>query len=487
MKTYLFTTFLALPITVSIMPLVMAFARRFNLIDKPNARKVHKQTVPRVGGIAFVLAMLISFIVAILLVPWLKAAFVSMQAQTLVLLASSAFIFLVGLTDDKWQLTGKAKFLALMLASFAVCASGSSIRSLNVGTLFVFDLGHFSWFVTALWITGITVGINFMDGLDGLAGGLSAIAAVAIAILAIYVGLPLVAVIMFALLGSLLGFLRFNRNPAKIFMGDCGSMFLGFILGASSVTCVSTSGSIETLGITAVVLGIPIIDAGCTMIRRHILERRSIFNAERGHIHHRLLDLGLTQKQVIFILHTVTILASTMAMFTLITHGIETVVVLLCILVLYLVFFRAVGSYSLRKTIGAIKRNRAIKRYKKNFHSNFEEMQLHFNRVKAFDEWWQAVSATADKMHFLSLNMPITNHDGTKHVLEWKNQVSDNTKRQKRITLSIPISDYRLGKETELKVEVCKEASLELTAHKITLFGRLLDEYSPLPEPTSKN
>ncbi len=516
MKTYLFTFSISLCLTLLSIPVVRRLALKVGLVDHPDARKVHSKPVPRVGGIAFVLSILISSAFAFW--SWQDAVFAAMPKEVVTLLIASLFIFAVGLIDDYRQLTGKIKFAALFLASFAVYYSGSGIHTLTVGKLFSIELGWTSWLLTALWISGITVGVNFLDGLDGLAGGLCAIAACVIAILAFYVGAPVIALIMLAVVGGLAGFLYFNRYPAKVFMGDCGSMFLGFILGASSIICASKSShAIEVLGITAVVLGIPIIDAGCTMIRRGILERRSIFNAERGHIHHRLLDLGLHQRHVVIILYLVTIVTTTLAMFTLITSGVDTIAILSCILLLYLVFFRAIGSYNVQHTIQAIKRNRAIKRDVKRYKDFFEDAQLQARRVESFDQWWQTVCSAAEQMDFNSISLPITNRDGTRRILEWKrnnsatqqpdasNDLKLNHLKPKTpaklahltpktcpsnplgltpdpcsqlIHTSLPIKDRRTGSSLRLIIDIPADGSLESSNLRVTLFSRLLDEHS---------
>ncbi len=503
--TYLTTFFLALFLCLSLMPLVIRFARRANLIDIPNARKVHQKAVPCVGGIAFIAAMCIAVAVVVGFLPSVRQQFAAAQKQVIVLITASLFIFLMGLIDDVRGLSGRLKFLSLILASFAVCWSGSGIRTLAVGTVFTLDLGFFSWPLTALWITGITVGVNFLDGLDGLAGGLSSIAAVAIAILAFYIGLPVIAIIMLALLGSLIGFLFFNYNPAKVFMGDCGSLFLGFLLAASSVICVSKSGSIETLGICAVALGIPIIDTACTMVRRVILERRSMFHAERGHIHHRLLDLGLSQRHVVMILYIVTAITTALAMFTLMTKDYKTVAILLCILLLYLIFFQAIGSYNVSQIIAAIRRNTSIKQSTKGFRMRFEDMQLEFRQAATFDQWWKVMCTAATRLGFQSLTMEITNRDGTQRILEWSKD-SDlklnnlTLKTDSNLTLNhlklktysnliaidLPVRDRRSAEPLAIQARICIDESLESTGTRLTLFMRLLDEHSIADLPSQE-
>ena len=477
MKPYLFTFCLSLLMCMTLMPLVILFARRFQLVDKPSARKVHRTPVPRVGGIAIAVAALLVSVFVFYSFQALRDMFKTLPLQTIALLGTSAFIFGIGLLDDKFELSGKTKFLAIFIAACVLCASGFCIRTLNVGKLFTLELGQLSWPVTVLWITGVSAGLGFVDGLDGLAASLSAIAALVIMILAFYVGQPVVAVIMLALLGALVGFLLFNYNPAKLFMGDCGSLFLGFILSASVVALVSTHQSIETFGIAAVALGVPILDAGCTMIRRGILERRSIFNAERGHIHHRLLDMGLSQKQVVVVLCLATLLTSAMAMFTLATKNVQTVIILLCILLLYLLFFRVIGSVSISKTLSALQRNKALKQTENQYKTLFEDIQLQLRRADTFDQWWILIRKAAIRLNFQGISMDVTNRDGSIRTLAWQRK-SDRFSSHGTTSLTLPVRDRRSGPPLKLTATVNLGLSLETTGARITFFMRMLDEHS---------
>jgi len=476
MRTYLFTFCLSFLVSIGLVPLVTAIARRLELVDMPNARNVHSVPTPRIGGTAFVLATLVAITIAFAFLPQLQSQFIVSKKQILAFLIVSVGIFSVGLLDDIRTLSGKFKFLALLVASLVTYWAGFCIKSLTVGTLFTVDLGWLSWPVTALWIIGITVGINFIDGVDGLAAGVSAISCGFIAIVALHVGQVVVAAIMIALIGSLVGFLFFNFNPAKIFMGDCGSMFLGFTIGVATVACASNSSSIEILGIPTVALGIPIIDAVCTFIRRGILERRSIFNAERGHIHHRLLDLGFNQKHTVIVLYFVTIVTAGLAMFTLATHDYETLIVLLCLTILYLLFFRAIGSYDLKQTISAIKRNRSIKRAEKNFQNHFEDVQLEYRRAQSFNDWWRCTCNAAEHLEFVSMTVETESRDGTIRTLIWK-QKNNDLPLYKTTDVAIPFKDRRAGSNVRINAKVAQNDSLESAGKRMAYFMRLIDEH----------
>ncbi|MHC4539472.1 MAG: MraY family glycosyltransferase, partial [Planctomycetota bacterium] len=229
-------------------------------------------------------------------------AYRKLVPELIVMLSAASSVFVVGLIDDLKTkgLSARTKFFGQLIAAIAICSVGVRIRSIAVADWLTLDIGWFSWPLTLLWIVGITNAVNLSDGLDGLAAGISAVACGAIAVFAIYSHNVVMAVLMLALLGSLTGFLFFNFNPARIFMGDCGSMFLGFTLASSSVLCSMKSPVLVGLALPVLALGVPIFDTLFSMLRR-FLERRSIFAPDRSHFHHKLIDLGLTQRHVVLI------------------------------------------------------------------------------------------------------------------------------------------------------------------------------------------
>jgi UDP-GlcNAc:undecaprenyl-phosphate GlcNAc-1-phosphate transferase len=322
---------------------------------------------------------------------------------------------------------------------------------------------------------GITNAVNLSDGLDGLAAGVSAVACGVIAVFAIYSGQVVMAVLMLALLGSLSGFLFFNFSPAKIFMGDCGSLFLGFTIASSSVLCSTKSPVLVGLALPVLALGIPIFDTLFSMLRR-FLERRSMFAPDRRHFHHRLVDLGLKQRQVVITIYVVTLLAAGLGMFMMVTRNISSLIVFLCILLLLLLVFRVVGSVRLRETIAGLQQKYAISHQVQDEIKGFEDAELHFRRAMTFNQWWQAVSTAADRMGFLSLSLPLTNRDGSARTLTWW-QNSQGTDSDDVLKVSVPIRDRRAGPSLNLKIEVCKRGSLESAGRKVALFTRLMEEH----------
>ena len=404
MKTYICVYFGSLVLAFLATPVVIWFAARLGIVKGPGIRDVHSRPVARIGGVAIFVSMM-SLIAAVLFLDnGVGQRFLEIRPQVLAVLSGCSLMFAVGLVDDIAGMRVRYKLLGQIAAASIVCGSGITIDHISVGSLFTMDFGWFSWPLTILWIVAITNAVNLVDGLDGLAAGISAIACLVIVILSLAAGNVIMAVFMLALLGSLTGFLFFNFNPAKIFLGDCGSLFLGFTIAASSVACSVKSGAIVALALPVLALGIPIFDTVFSMLRR-FLERRSMFSPDRSHFHHRLLDMGLHQKHVVIVAYAVTILMTALGMFMMLARGAEIMVIFFCVILLLLLVFRVAGSVRLRETIEGLKEKYAIESRAKEEIRNFEEVQLHFRNVKNFDQWWQASCLAADKLGFLEVKL----------------------------------------------------------------------------------
>ena len=296
MNVYFTAFIIALGVTYLVTPSVKRLAVRWGAVDKPDARKVHKGIIPRLGG----LAIYAGFIASVL-------ASVHLTWELVGILAGGTAILLLGIIDDIYQLPAKVKLLGQIAAAAVLLLFDIQIDWLTnpLGGMIYLDMWAIPF--TLLWVVSLTNMLNLIDGLDGLAAGVSIIAAVTIFLMAMDQQLWLVAVMTAALAGSALGFLHFNFSPAKIFMGDTGSMFLGYMLAAVSVAGTVKSAATIALIVPMVALGLPIMDTACAIIRR-LNNGQPIFKPDRGHLHHRLLDMGLTQKQVVLILYLVSIL-----------------------------------------------------------------------------------------------------------------------------------------------------------------------------------
>lgn len=305
--------FLAAMLIASIAtPIVRILAFRLGAVSSTGGRNVNTQQIPRLGGIAIAIAVVLP--ISILLLVRSEVAGVLQEKLGLVAgLCLGAFgMCVLGVVDDTRGVRASRKFVTQVACAAVAYFSGFKIQAISLPLLGDFDMGVFALPITVFWIVGITNAVNLIDGLDGLAAGVVFCAAGTNLVVAISHDAVLIAVIMAALMGALLGFLFYNFNPARIFMGDSGSYFLGFILGTVSLIEHQKASTAVALLVPILALGVPIFDTLFSIVRR-TLEQRSIFSPDRGHIHHRLLDLGLTHRRSVLILYSLSLLFAALA------------------------------------------------------------------------------------------------------------------------------------------------------------------------------
>jgi UDP-GlcNAc:undecaprenyl-phosphate GlcNAc-1-phosphate transferase len=290
-------------------PLVRRFAWRIKAVDRPNSRKVHNRLMPRLGGIAICLG----YWVTIFLTGQPDREIIGMFLGGLIIVA-------LGILDDTRGLSPRIKLLGQILAACIAIAWGVRVDFLThpfegVISLEIFGLGFVSYLVTIVWIVGITNAVNLIDGLDGLAAGVSAIAAITLGVVSLLEGFPHVASLAFILAASTLGFLKYNFYPAKVFMGDTGSLFLGFNLATIAVIGLTKSATVISLFLPVVILGIPIADTFLAIVRRYF-NGKSIFSPDKDHIHHRLLAIGLSHRRTVLAIYVVSAILGVSAVLT---------------------------------------------------------------------------------------------------------------------------------------------------------------------------
>lgn len=458
-----------------ITPIVIRISRAVGICDNPDVRKVHTSAIPHIGGAAIFLSVIALVIPVLFLDNRIGEAFRGIQAQIITLLAAGTYIFIVGLIDDLRGVRARYKLLTQASAAVAMCLAGVRIDVLNVANLFTLHLGWFSFPITIFWIVAITNAVNLIDGLDGLAAGIAGITCAVIAIFAFHCGQPLMVVLMLALLGALSGFLFFNFNPARIFMGDCGSMFLGFTIASASVMCGTKSETIVALALPALALGLPIFDTIFSILRRY-LQRRGIMSPDRSHLHHKLLDMGLHHRHAVIIMYAMTILTAGMGTFMIFTRNVQTIMLFVCILLLLVLAFSVIGSVKLRETIEGLQKRHAISNQIKRERESFERVQLQFYRARTFDQWWESVCLAAERMHFATISMSVTNRDGTKRILTLGKE-GEHAGMQNLVKMTVPVQDRRVGPPLELQAHVQANGSLESAGRRIMLFARLMEEY----------
>jgi len=461
-------------------PVFARLAISARVVDRPGTRKVHGHIVPRLGGAAIILAMLAALLLGTVADDGTGMSF--RQADplraTIVLFGASALVLLVGLVDDVRRLRARTKLLGQIVAALCVCAAGYRIQSLGVRGLFVIRFEWGSWPLTVFWIVGITNAVNLIDGLDGLAAGVSLIAAAVIGTFAFLYGQVVIATCMLAVLGALSGFLFFNFNPAKVFLGDCGSMFLGFFLGTACVMLAKQTQTLVGMGLAVLALGVPILDTFFTIIRR-MLDRRSLFAPDRGHTHHRLMDTGRSHRTAVFVLYGVSLTSGMLGLLMLVTSGPGRVAVFAGGLAGLVCLFHHLGAIRLREALATLKRNLAMSGEAKVRKRRFEEMQLRLREAKTISQWWRVVRRAGRHLGFARICVQVQYDGGQSRELQWYLPgYRGNGIHGKAIHLTLPVRYWPDGQTVRASIDIPVSGSLESAGSRLTLFGRLMDEHS---------
>lgn len=287
----------ALIISFALTPFVMRLAPRIGAIDVPkDERRMHHTPIPRLGG----LAIFIGCVVSILL-------FAELTQQLYGILIGAAIIVAVGIVDDVHPLGAGIKLILQIISALVAVGNGVVIQTianpLPFGAEYL-DFGIWAIPITVIWIVAVTNSVNLIDGLDGLADGVSTIGALTMLIIALLMGDIPIAIICGAMVGACVGFIPFNRNPAKIFMGDTGSTFLGYMLATVSVIGLFKLYAVISFVVPFIILGFPIFDT-CSAFTRRILKGQNPMRPDRSHTHHKLIDMGMNQKQAVATLYMV--------------------------------------------------------------------------------------------------------------------------------------------------------------------------------------
>ena len=286
-------------IALILTPVVRTLAERVGAVDVPrDSRRMHDHPIPRMGGLAIFLAFLLSVLV-----------FVPMTNQLRGMLLGAVVIVVLGIFDDIRPLRAAFKLMVQILAALIAVFSGNVIDQLSNPNLFsanpYWELGWLAYPITILWVVGMTNAVNLIDGLDGLSCGVCSISSLTLLVISLMVGEPVVPVLVAALAGGCLGFLPYNMHPAKIFMGDTGSTFLGYVLAVVSIQGLFKMYTLISFVVPFLIFGLPIFDT-CFAFARRIAHGQSPMHPDRGHVHHRLIDMGFSQKQAVAVLYVIT-------------------------------------------------------------------------------------------------------------------------------------------------------------------------------------
>ncbi|UOY91092.1 undecaprenyl/decaprenyl-phosphate alpha-N-acetylglucosaminyl 1-phosphate transferase [Ectobacillus sp. JY-23] len=293
MNLQLIYAFIASFITVLLVtPLVIKLAFKIGAVDKPNARKVHQKITPRIGGLAIFIGVVVGYFVSGLY-----------NERMTTIVVGAIVIVIIGILDDMYELSAKWKFLGQVFVALLIVRSGLMIDYVNIPfTNDSYELGLFAYPLTIFWIVGITNAINLIDGLDGLSAGVSSIALTTLAVMAFLGNTPLILTIAVIVIASTIAFLFYNFNPAKIFMGDTGALFLGYCISILSLLGLYKSVTLFSLIVPIIILGVPIFDTSFAIIRR-LVNKQPISAPDKSHLHHRLLAMGFSHRKTVLLIY----------------------------------------------------------------------------------------------------------------------------------------------------------------------------------------
>lgn len=292
---YILALIIALLASFLLTPYIKQLAVKIGAVDKPDKRKVHTQVMPRLGGLAIYLATMLAIVCSM-----------PITRDLLGILLGGTWIVIVGVLDDKYSLPARVKLAGQVIAAVILVAFDVKIEWLNNPFGGYFYLEYLSIPFTVFWVISFINVVNLIDGLDGLAAGVSGIASITVILVAVHQGYFPVATLTAALAGGIIGFIHYNFNPATIFMGDTGSMFVGYMLAAISIFGAVKSAATIALIVPAIALGLPIMDTAFAILRRYS-NGRPIFQPDKGHLHHRLLAMGLSQRQAVLLMYGISI------------------------------------------------------------------------------------------------------------------------------------------------------------------------------------
>ena len=392
MKTYfglfLIATFASLVIT----PLIRRLCQRFQLLDVPaDDRRLHQKGIPRLGGVAIYLSCVIALSALIFTDNNLTLALRSYRSDFLVVLVPATLVLLLGIYDDLRGTNAVVKFLVLGLIASLFYAMGGRIETLPIPFVGVFTLHPvIGYLITVFWLVGIANAFNLIDGMDGLASGAALFSSMVILVLSLARAHPLSIVVTLVLCGALVGFLRYNFNPASIFLGDSGALFVGFLLAGLSVVGVQKATTAVAVITPILAFGLPVVDTGVTMARR-MISGRPIFQGDAEHIHHMLLARGWSQRRVVLILYGVCALFGLLAAGSMTTSSPMTAFVLFVISVVVIMGVGHLRYHEVDELRAGVKRTVGDRRIRVANNIRVRRAGLALSKASNLNEIFEAV------------------------------------------------------------------------------------------------
>ena len=426
MRTCITIFFISFIITYFLTPVLIRLCMRWGILDIPHGpRSVHEEPVPTMGGVAVYISFFLPFLLLVFYNNTISRTFLLNREILIGLFVSGSIVFGIGVYDDIKGMRPFMKLLFQCLAAVIIYCFGFKIAVVSNPFGQPFELGIYSLPFTILWIVGVTNAINLIDGIDGLAAGVTFFTSIAILFIAIGMGNIYTIAFVSALAGGMLGVLKYNFPPAKIFLGDSGSMFLGFVLGAIAIRGSQKGATAVALLIPIIVLGLPLIDTILAMARR-LLRGVPISAGDRQHIHHILVKSGFTKRQVAFLLYGLCVLFGMVALLVMVMKnqfaagvlGVMFLIAMVSYWVQRLGYFDIVRvQQGIKETVQKRKENRYLLSLINVF--DFEKGDSH-----SLNELWEQTETLCKKMGFSSASMsletkPRQGHSGATKMFSW--------------------------------------------------------------------
>jgi UDP-GlcNAc:undecaprenyl-phosphate GlcNAc-1-phosphate transferase len=392
-------------------PLVARWAVVHGWVDRPDGgRKRHRRPVPTVGGVAVVLAFVVSA-GSLELVARLTTGGQSLRSLWLPLVISSLALMVLGLVDDARGVRPISKLLIEFAVGIYLFASGFQITAVSNPFGDPIHFGILALPVTLLWLAGMSNAVNLIDGLDGLAAGLSLVSTLGLLVVAAFSGRWDAVLVAAALAGALLGFLPYNFSPARVFLGDCGSLPVGLVLAAIAVHSSIKASAAIVIVVPLLALALPILDVGLAIVRRFV-RRRPVFEGDRDHIHHRLVELGLTPRRAAVTLYAVGVLFSALAIAVLMGPRLVVWAALAIMLLVVGLGLRALGYWEVTEIQKSLL-NRFVATFRASGEAALRGLEHDLERIQYFPEAWQRLCETAWTLGFTELHLaPRPDHEG---------------------------------------------------------------------------
>lgn len=399
MTTILVIFLISLILSLVLTPLAGRLGERFGALDVPGERKVHTSSIPRCGGLAIVVAFFITLALSALITTGISNKLL-LDRETTFFLLGALLVFGVGLFDDFHRLGPKVKFLFQVIGASVAFWGGLRIEIFSV---FGIDL-HFvilSYFVTVFWFVFFINAINLIDGLDGLAAGIAFFTSAVLVILAVIRGEYFIAMLFAALAGAVLGFLRYNFNPASIFMGDGGSYFLGYVIAGLSIMGSIKSQVGAAMLIPIVALGIPVFDTILSPIRRFILGKE-MFKPDKGHVHHKLAEMGFSTKRVVWTIYGISFCLCVLSVALVNVRDEQAGLFLILLGAGAVIFIRKLGylEYVTSDKICSWFKDVTDEAGFSHDRRNFLSLQVQMGKSGNLEEVWQNLCTAAEKLEF---------------------------------------------------------------------------------------